>query len=509
MNTFFIREKPVIKLITLLLAASPILCMEQWDHLRAYKRKEPDTFEQQADIRAIKKALVTAAYNGDTAQIQALVLCDAPVDASVTFNEMYQNYTALHCAAKNGHLAAVRLLCVFGAKIDAVTGDGYTPLDLAAKYNHPEMLHYLHYSGAITSKKTIDLARDSEHGAAAFVFFHRARAKCEVTSHQLQNLFFRELLRLNQPKEIPSLEILQYLLSLGVPIDARYSEKWYTGLLISALCGWVEGIEFFCKRGAAVEACDISGKTALFAAAFTSRIKEFHSDPVKVIHCLLKYGALLETTDHAGKTPAYYALARGNKEILQALYVLGAKFDPGTTQIPLASQQFLQIMRELTEYEQTVATTAFSHEMTQDFCATAVSLGFEIVLKRLLTRGTIDVNASLEEEGNSFLHEAIAQGHYGVVRVLLNYRGTNALLRDGDDLAPAELAAVLFDLTADKPFNQLTDQQKSHRLIYYEFQQLQIKLLLAFLFKKLFCSPGARAFLAKKIGSHLANINQI
>jgi ankyrin repeat protein len=53
----------------------------------------------------------------------------------------------LHMAAQNGNVAIARLLLEHGAEINPVDLKGWTPLDRAEKWQHPQTATFLHASG--------------------------------------------------------------------------------------------------------------------------------------------------------------------------------------------------------------------------------------------------------------------------------------------------------------------------------------------------------------------------
>ncbi|XP_008791721.2 ankyrin-3-like [Phoenix dactylifera] len=63
-------------------------------------------------------------------------------------------FYALHCAARRGDLAAVRLLTTRGCDVNMPDGDGYTPLMLAAREGHGALCELLIASGARCDIKT-------------------------------------------------------------------------------------------------------------------------------------------------------------------------------------------------------------------------------------------------------------------------------------------------------------------------------------------------------------------
>ena len=60
----------------------------------------------------------------------------------------YENETAVHLAASNGHHDAIRILINHGAEVDAVDENQCTPLMFAAMQNHPHCVNELLINGA-------------------------------------------------------------------------------------------------------------------------------------------------------------------------------------------------------------------------------------------------------------------------------------------------------------------------------------------------------------------------
>ncbi|CAL9156185.1 uncharacterized protein LOC135587807 isoform X1 [Musa acuminata AAA Group] len=63
-------------------------------------------------------------------------------------------FYALHFSARRGDMAAARLLTKRGCDVNAVDGDGYTPLMLAAREGHAEVCQLLIHGGAKCDAKT-------------------------------------------------------------------------------------------------------------------------------------------------------------------------------------------------------------------------------------------------------------------------------------------------------------------------------------------------------------------
>lgn len=88
--------------------------------------------------------LMLAASRGSLPTVRVLV--DHGADINTGVNDW--SYTPLMCAAEGGNPAVVRLLIARGAHLDAINGNGETPLTLARSTSHPEIVQALKWAGA-------------------------------------------------------------------------------------------------------------------------------------------------------------------------------------------------------------------------------------------------------------------------------------------------------------------------------------------------------------------------
>jgi hypothetical protein len=105
--------------------------------------------------------LAMAADTGDLTSLN--VWLDTP-DTDINGQLMHQvswfnpGVTALHCAARSGHLPAVERLVAKGANVNACTSENWTPLYYAANSGHTSIVQFLLNHGADKEIK------DSYHG---------------------------------------------------------------------------------------------------------------------------------------------------------------------------------------------------------------------------------------------------------------------------------------------------------------------------------------------------------
>jgi len=105
-------------------------------------------------------------------------------------------------------------------------------------------------------------------------------------------------------------DIVQFLLSHGVDVDARLSVG-ATPLLIAAANGNAEIVRILIARHADVNAADQFGDTPLMAAV--------RSGSLPAVSSLLKAGAGVNTADKEGRTAVWWAARSGRKDVVKQL----------------------------------------------------------------------------------------------------------------------------------------------------------------------------------------------
>ena len=174
---------------------------------------------------------------------------------------------------------AERLIAKHPEHLDAKGGRDLTPMHVAARAGHANILSLL-----------------LEHGADA-----DARDRAGQTP-------------LDRASRLGKLEAGQCLLDRGADIDAQNTQGW-TPLVCAVIYGHLEFARMLLERGASINSRDNSyGRTPLHWAVERRNIQ--------AIRLLLEYGADVNACDRLGRTPSQ--LAR-QKEVLELLSWYGAK----------------------------------------------------------------------------------------------------------------------------------------------------------------------------------------
>lgn len=103
-------------------------------HEEVLLRKNEEAATRIANYTFRNLKLVTAAQNGDEAELKRLMALGADVNAPMSIGA--NTSCALIQAAQNGHASVVQTLVGSKANIDATRNDGTTALHIAVRNNH-------------------------------------------------------------------------------------------------------------------------------------------------------------------------------------------------------------------------------------------------------------------------------------------------------------------------------------------------------------------------------------
>jgi ankyrin repeat protein len=267
------------------------------------------------------KALIDAAghwhrYNGKRERDRVLrFLLDSGVDPNVTDGE----WTPLLRAACYGNKLAVQLLLDNGANINAICHQtdiraGCTSLIVAIQDDHYEIAQFL-------LERNADVSIRNDSGATALIVASEKRSSRSAV-----------------------LPIIEILLDKGAAVDAQ-DHQGYTALMNAAWHGWGELVHVLLERGVAVDKKDEKGRTALHFAS--------NNADVGIVLAVLDHAADVNVQDRLGMTPLMQAARSGNANIISLLLERAALINTADVNGKTALQ-FAQELKD--EYEKVEAT---------------------------------------------------------------------------------------------------------------------------------------------------------
>ena len=248
------------------------------------------------------------------------------------------HYSPLHLAAAHSSLEVVELMLERGYEVNGRSlTNGMFPLHLAAGHSHdPMVIDLLVESGAKIDPRD-NLGRMPVHMAASFnprleilqaLLDHGAdtssRVKHGVTTEPEGMLPFHQALLVNPNKEIAEALYDSDLLEISI------NEAGDTPLMIAALLGDAEGVEYLLDKGADVNALNDDGGTALLNSVWASsegrRMRE-DADHLSVISMLFDNGADLSSGSLLGLNLTLLTVNKLEVGILEELLDHGDSVD--------------------------------------------------------------------------------------------------------------------------------------------------------------------------------------
>ena len=211
--------------------------------------------------------LLRAADTGNVAEVEALIAKGADVNHPTRYK------TALMRAAYEGHAEVVDLLLARGAQVNTKTDEG-TALMEAVRRGHTEIMKTLIAAGADVNAvyRTGDLPLIMAAGQRSY----------------------------KTPPVEPNAEVVQLLLSHGADPNAKGA--WGVTPLMAA--NTAAKVKLLVAKGAALDATDDEGKTALIKAASRG--------DVAVAGALLDSGANVNAKDKVGSSALLHSLSDEN-----------------------------------------------------------------------------------------------------------------------------------------------------------------------------------------------------
>lgn len=210
----------------------------------------------------------------------------------------------------------------------------------------------------------------------------------------------------------PNVKVSRLLLLSGASPDSQVDGVALVNLFASR--GNVDMLKLLAEFGANVNQADSQGSTALMSACLHGNLD--------IVELLVKAGAALNATDSKGSTALVYAAGKGHVQVVQ--YLLSCDWPTAGCSLEVTSQEALVIASkegnlDVLEPLLTIAKVNGQCELSgQTALCTAAMAGKVDSCKMILHHGA-DVKLA-NRDCKTPLTLAVAEGHYGVVDLLLN-----------------------------------------------------------------------------------------
>ena len=246
-------------------------------------------------------------------------------------NSAMGGMTALHFAARDGHLDAVAALVDAGADVNQVSGgDGSTPIVFATGSGHYTLAKYLLDAGADPNITNLD-GLGPLHATVHMRYAPVSWAPNPLTDQEV----------------VGSLDLIQALLDRGADPNARLARKlWFspsshdrswtnhaggTPFWRAAMSSDVGAMRLLVEAGADPKIATVDGTTPLMVAAgigWTGNFSQNAPDSfLAAVQYCIELGIDVNATDAEGMTALHGAASRGDSEMVRYLMEQGARLD--------------------------------------------------------------------------------------------------------------------------------------------------------------------------------------
>lgn len=361
-------------------------------------------------------------------------------EAAVRMMEHVDNegWTALRSAAWGGHGVAVRLLLDAGADVDGCDGDGRTALRAAAWGGHEDTVLTLLDYGALVDKA--DSKGRTPLIAAAYMGHHEVvemlldhNAEVNLADGDGRTALSVAAICVPSAAGVKGYgDVACLLLERGADPGQR-DQDGMTSLLLAAYEGHDDIVELLLEAGADVDETAGPGGGAPAAAAVTPLLAAAAMGHMKTVSRLLFWGAAVDAIDGEGRTALCLAAARGSTEVVRALLDRGLdenhKDDLGWTPLHAAAcEGHRAVCAALTERGSMARVGEMDIEGRTPLILAAQEGHWSTVRLLLDRRSPIDHRAY---DGNSALSAALLEGHAEVAELLMR-RGADTDVRDAE-----------------------------------------------------------------------------
>jgi uncharacterized protein len=247
------------------------------------------------------------------------------------------NMSPLMYAAREGKIAAARLLLDAGANVNEVDKNDISPLFMAISNNHPDMARFLIEKGANIN------AKDWYGRTPLFAAIEMRNADMDYRTFELLQSqedrkamldFIKMLLDKGvdpniQVTEVPPLRSWMYLLGGSL---AWVDFTGQTPFLLASLSGDVSTMRLLLEYKADPKIATYGGTTPLMAAAgvnwvFNQTYTEGEPALLEAVKLCVELGMDVNAKNSMGLTPLMGAANRGSDSIIEYLVSKGAKLD--------------------------------------------------------------------------------------------------------------------------------------------------------------------------------------